>query len=990
MKKPTDLNISPKHQQQLERARRRGSSEFFEKVIISALGAAQNGQVPGYPHLYYRTDGNFSDQEMDEILEASAGEDDDNYLVAVMEATELFTNPLGPADFEAYRRVPGKFSGWTPPNQRVVNAGWMVLTFEYDGDDRSDLEMQLDWFAGKAENCQFAKVHKALCGHADYRGYCAVFSGHKSVHIHTVWDIRHLSKDLVSSAPRSVQKLWSGDIPDRDLIGLHRIVWAEVAAIINRELCTNLTFDTGLQSYVQKRRSPGGIRRITKAGNLHGFAIGDDIEQVVLQERMLSRSPADAGPSPLISFEKSRSITQFSRDALNIPSRRAVDPGQSDAVISLLQNHLRQQGWDEYPKPVRIDFDGTNNLLFFKNDAADVHPNTLVRGDYRRLLGAGRGTHVGDLFLPNDLTLDETLDLLVPPGSKQMQDQDNYRAPRLAVGKDRFPMMARDKKSARAEASRILDQVSQGAGLVLVQAPEGTGKTYALFNSLVEQRWDADAERFQNAIHRDDPPTRHLGFTIIACASHEQVYEKRDELLDVSNPPASVVVLRSVSQLYRTALTGFKGMDRITAADAGRYGFTHLLQAIQAQQPQVYAKMKDLRDDAWRGTDGEVRFRDDAVVLLVHDLLKVWPHAEFTKAFLHPNFPDDLDQKKVRECAKQMQPYRVIYDEVAWHDLAKVVPESQVDLAWSIRDACEASTGKEWDQSPLPDRVAAYTSGMTTVPKNDDNADLTYEDIDGLIRLKLQAKHRHTVDTKRYPFGKGTDEFNIYAKTHGDAYYCKALRWPRSLGCPVIILTTEDLPRLIAKGINRDNSKSKFSIINLTDTPHLFRDTVPLVFDERARMPRKDKSDSKLLLSVKNLAVELLDDGFDFVISDGLGGIDQSLRGQVSSHRSARGRNDLEGQRIATILTYPGPSQYSELAILGAAFDIDDPVSTALRDTVYQDLGRNLGFRYTPGQPMDSHVVIIKPSLFRNLNRLSGQSNPNIGHDRYLFQIVPK
>ena len=110
----------------------------------------------------------------------------------------------------------------------------------------------------------------------------------------------------------------------------------------------------------------------------------------------------------------------------------------------------------------------------------------------------------------------------------------------------------------------------------------------------------------------------------------------------------------------------------------------------------------------------------------------------------------------------------------------------------------------------------------------------------------------------------------------------------------------------------------------------------------------------------------------------------------MSSHRSARGRNDLEGQRIATILTYPGVRQYSDLAVLGAAFDIDDPVSTALRDTVYQDLGRNLGFRYTPGQPIDSHVVFIKPSLFRNLDRLSGQSNSDLGHDRYVFQLVQR
>lgn len=989
MKTPADLNLSPKYRQQLERARHRGSSEFFTNVIIATIEAAQNGQIPGYPHLFHRTDGSFSDVEMGEILEAAVDDGGETDISSAIAATELFTNPLGVADYDASRRVPGKLSGWTPPNQRVVNAGWMVLTYEFDGIDRTDLEMQLDWFAGKVENCRFATVHRALSDYADYRGYCAVFSGHKSVHIHTLWDIRHLAKDLIRSAPRSVQKLWDGDVPDRDLIGLHRIVWAEVAGTINQQLGTSITFDPRLQSYLQKRRSPGGIRRITKDMPLHGFVAGDDIEQIVLQERISTRTLAPAKSPAMINFAKSRSITRCNRDARRNPSRRAVVPDKSDEIVALLQTYLREHGWDEYPKPVGVEFDGTNNMVFFKNNPADMHPSTLVRGDFRRLLGAGRGAPSSDLFLPNDLTLDESLDLLAPPNTSFVPVQSQRTRGQLPLGQNRFPMKAKDKGSARIEASRIIQQAAQAPGVVLVQAAEGTGKTHALFASLVEQRWDDDAERYHTAMERGVEPTSFKGPTIIACSSYFQIEEKRDELLNLDNAPASVVVLHSVSFLYKTALSDFKGIMPLTNAEAGNLGFQHRLQAIQATQPDVYSRMKELRDDAWRSRDGQVRFRDDAVVIMVHDLIKVWPHAEFTKAFLHPDFSDDFDLSNVRKYSQRMQPYRVIYDEVAWHDLATVVPEARVQLAWSIRDACFAATGKEWDESPLPDRVVAYRAGMTGA-STDDNQ-LSFEDIDGLIRLKFQPKDRHIVNTKRYPFGKGTDEHNIYAKTQGSAYYCKALRWPRSLGCPVVILTTEDLPRLVARGITGDISiKTNFTIINLTHTPHLFRDTVPLVFDERARMPRKPGGPtSGSQGSVVDLAEELLADGFDFVISDGLREIDKSLSDQVSSHRSARGRNDLQGQRIATILTYPGVQQYSDIAILGAAFDIDDPVSTALRDTVYQDLGRNLGFRYTPDQPVDAHVVVIKPSLFSNLNQLSGQSNSDLGHDRYLFQIVP-
>jgi len=989
MKTPADLNISPKHRQQLERARQRGSSDFFEMYLMRTLDVGLSGSDQAVPHLFFSTDGDFSHNAMIEILDECTGDGDQTNWSEVSEATELFTNPLDLAEYDKSRRIPGRYSGWTPPNQRVANAGWMVLTFEYDGDDRSDLEMQLDWFAGKAENCQFAKVHKALCVHADYRGYCAVFSGHKSVHIHTVWDIRHLSKDLARLAPRNVKKLWSGDVPGRDLIGLHRIVWAEVAAIINRALGINLTFDIRLQSYVQKRRSPGGIRRITKDDNLHGFAVGDDVEQTVLQERMLSRVPSEAEPTTLISFEKSRSITQFSRDSLNIPSRRAVDPHQSDTIISLLQAYLRQQGWDEYPRPVRIDFDGTNNLLFFKNDAADVHPNTLVRGDYRRLLGAGRGAYVGDLFLPNNLTLDETLDLLVPQGSNQMQDHDNYRAPRLAVGKNRFPMLARDKKSAQAEASRILDQVSQGEGVVMVQAPEGSGKTYALFDGLLERRWDDDAERLRNAAVHGSPATRHKGPTIIACSSYEQIDEKTEELLRIENAPTRAVVLQSVGRLYKIALSEFPGRKPLTMADAGKHGYSHLLEAIQSDQSDVYARMVELRDGAWRNNDGKIVFQDDAVVFMVHDLLKVWPHAKYTRAFLHPDFLNDFDDAEIERCSNEMRPYRVIYDEVGWNDLVAVIPESQANLATTIRKHCENSSGLDWDSAPLAERVAAYLAEMPNAGSKDRT--LSFEEMDAIIRLKLQPKHRFSVDVQRFPFGKGTDSQNIYAQSHGTTYYCRPTRWPQSLGCPVIILTTEDLPRLVARSITRDKTtKSKFTIINLTDTPHLFRDTVPLVFDERARMPRLQKKEGiEPKQSVVDLAEELLANGFDHVISDGLARIDKSLADRVTSHVSARGRNDLQGSRIATILTYPGVPQYELLCALGAAMDIDDPVSIAIRDQVYQDLGRNLGFRFTAGQRLDAHVVYMKASLFKDLNQLSGQSISDAGHDRYQFQNMP-
>jgi hypothetical protein len=78
--------------------------------------------------------------------------------------------------------------------------------------------MQLDSFSGKPDACRFAAVHKALSTYADYRGYASIFSGHKSVHIDIVFDIRHLSKELFDSNDRTLRHPATG-IPAAPMIG---------------------------------------------------------------------------------------------------------------------------------------------------------------------------------------------------------------------------------------------------------------------------------------------------------------------------------------------------------------------------------------------------------------------------------------------------------------------------------------------------------------------------------------------------------------------------------------------------------------------------------------------------------------------------------------------------------------------------------------------------------------------------------------------------
>ncbi len=988
MKKAKDLCVSTKHQNQIERADNRTNQRLWDVFIGPSL---QDDLLP-VPHLFERKDGNYSHAEMEELLakaERNALEPGQDEYSALCEQTEFFTNPLKLAEFDASKRIPGKRSGYTPPGERISNGGWIALTFEYDGETPEDLETQLDWFAGKRETCRFQKAHTALSGFADYRGYSAVFSGSKSVHIHTIWDTRHLSAELSKAATVSIRKLWHGDVPDHDLASLHWIVWAEVAAIINDNLGTNVPFDPALRNYTQKRRFPWGIRTFTKAVPLHSFDVGDQISQTVLQEHLAKKTLAPIGSEPMFSFAKSLQTSQVRRHGCNKPSQRQFKTAATAEVLQLLQDYLSDSGWGEYPKPVRLDFDGTNNVVYFQNNRHDVHPSTFVRGDFRKLYLAGRGSPSGDVFLPNELTLDETLDLLIPSNTHLLEKRDNLRKQRLPIGLERFRQSAVDQWSARREAGRLFKNIGNRSGVTLVQAHEGLGKTYALFSGLMEHRWDADAERFQNKERADSTGANqsdvayHRGPTIIACGSYDQLSEKSRELLSVENAPASVVILKSISKLYAEARENCSVQQALTKLDAGKEGFPHLLAAIQDTQPEVYAEMKRLRDQPWLNSKGAAQFRHDAVVVMVHSMLKVWPHALFARAFLHPEFPDDFDISTVKNYADQMNPFRVIYDEVGWEDLVAVVPEADRDLAYRIRSDCRATSQQDWDEASLPDRTSAYARSGT--------ADLTFDEVDELIRLKLTVKHRYHVDAASYPFGKGPADKNFYAKAHGATYYCRPYRWFNSLGCPVIILTTEDLPRLVGQSIARSSNPAKpFHTIRLTETPHILPDRVQLRFDERARMARKADGEEEPLASVIDLAKELLSDGYDFVISDGLGAIGQPYEGSVSSHVSARGRNDLQGKKIASIMTYPSLEQYKRLCILAKAMVLTNPISIAMRDQAYQSFGRNLGFRRKQGQRHDLHSLYIKASLFKELRRLSGQMDKRLSPDRYECVLVAK
>lgn len=989
MKKPHNLNISPKHQRQLTKAANRQSNEFMKKLMIPAMDRFSDDEIESFPHLFKREAGSFAHLDLDDLIEEFRTPDNEVDWLAIQPNVALFTNPLVEADFDPTRVIPGQHSGYTPPGERISNAGWCVFTFEYDGGTSEDLEMQLDWFAGKPEQSPFAAVHRALSEFADYRGYSAVFSGNKSLHIHIAFDLRHLSKTFKAGPNSFARTLWDGDVPD-DLIGsLHPVIWSRLAEIINKTLGCNVEFDPRLKSYVQKRRMPWGVRTLIKNSDLHGFQAGDQIEQIVVQERIIGKSGYATNPKTLINAADAKVIIDVSRTAKKKPSRRAIVTNSSSAILDTISDYLSGEGWAEYPKPVRLEFDGTYNILVFRNHADDLHASTIVRGDYRKLLWCGRHQAPDDLFLPNNMSLDETLDLLFPENHNLIPVVPDLRLGARLHPIRNFEATVDSKNKARLTVPVILKNAATHPGATLVQAPEGTGKTHALMNAAMERRWEHEAHRYQSARSNGNEPTVFRGFTAIACKSYRQTDEKADEWERADNGPTAVVRLTSFTKHYQNVLKANPGTDEIRRKTAGEKGYPSLLHAVQAMQPAIFQQICTARNLTWANADGEVQFIPDACVVMVHDVLKNWSSSYYSKAFMHPEFPDDLDPTEIERCAKEMNIHHAIYDEIDWTDLVFIEPAWKVQIARRIAKQCRADSGNPWDEAHLSARVLAYQKVMST----ENRSGLGFDKCDQIVRTKFRKKKdRYSVDAKRYRFGKGTEDKNIYAGTDGEKYYCKKRRWFHSLGCPVIILTTEDLPRLLVSSFNGpSNEKSPLCpdhirIVNLSNNQHLFQEIVPVVFDERSRMPGQRKDGNKP--TVIDLATELLEGPIDFVISNGLKKIDETHRGTVASHKDARGRNDLQGKAIATLVTYPGIDEYKQLCILGAAFDICDPVAVAYRDMIFQDLGRNLGFRSDHQQPTAGHFLFIKSALFNDLMKLRSADIDGSSFDRYRFRLI--
>src|SRR5690606_33387021 len=103
--------------------------------------------------------------------------------------------------------------------------------------------------------------------------------------------------------------------------------------------------------------------------------------------------------------------------------------------------------------------------------------------------------------------------------------------------------------------------------------------------------------------------------------------------------------------------------------------------------------------------------------------------------------------------------------------------------------------------------------------------------------------------------------------------------------------------------------------------------------------------------------------GIDRVITDTAKGPD------IITHQSAKGRNDLADQGLATILMFPNPDRYARLNVIAQRFGLNrlvngvpEIIGLLYRDMLDQAIGRNRGMRRIERTP--THIVVMSHGLF--------------------------
>ena len=175
---------------------------------------------------------------------------------------------------------------------------------------------------------------------------------------------------------------------------------------------------------------------------------------------------------------------------------------------------------------------------------------------------------------------------------------------------------------------------------------------------------------------------------------------------------------------------------------------------------------------------------------------------------------------------------------------------------------------------------------------------LGFHDLCKIIDIGFTKDDIMAVDFHAHPFGINNSDDAMYVSVQGNQYYIKPRNWWMEQRARILITTTEALIAQVASRINKQDNRPHIRVHRLDDDAFISPDCIRLRRDRRAS---KEK--------INELVQDRLSSGMDFVITDMADGSEVSL----SSHISARGRNDLKDKHISSVLTFLAQDEFCRL-----------------------------------------------------------------------------
>ena len=132
------------------------------------------------------------------------------------------------------------------PIERATNVGLIFVTIEFDPKTVGEVEETLaSTRRSEGKDSGLSLVDSELRQFKDYRGYCVVFSGSKSLHFHLVFDMHHLEK--VPSRRSPADRLASMQADAGLLANAHRQYWDQTVDVFSESLHPSLEADASLR-----------------------------------------------------------------------------------------------------------------------------------------------------------------------------------------------------------------------------------------------------------------------------------------------------------------------------------------------------------------------------------------------------------------------------------------------------------------------------------------------------------------------------------------------------------------------------------------------------------------------------------------------------------------------------------------------------------------------------------------------------------------------